>query len=192
MANQLPTDVNITSYDSFKTTTIGQGYNVDGNLGIHNDQDEHGFQCWDYGALLWGLTGDFSYPYLSTNGTGYAYGIWEARNQNAGDTFDLITDINQVKRGDMVVLDKGRYTGDISGHNAFADEDYNGSGELLLLGQNQENPSVTYGHVVTLDRLDVSTFLGAFRYKQWIQPTPVTRKKKKFPWYIYNNRRAML
>ena len=72
----------------WKNMTIGKSY----------DEDKaFGFQCWDYGALLWGNIGryghagvPYNYPYLSTANTGYAYGIWLARTENAGSEFDLI------------------------------------------------------------------------------------------------------
>ena len=183
-------EVDISSFDAFKNATLGNGYDIDGY---------YGYQCWDYGALLWGNIGryghqgtPYNYPYLSTGGTGYAYGIWLARTGNATDQFELIFNLSDVKKGDLVILDKGRFVGDTSGHDAYADEDYNGTNTLRLLGQNQENPSATVGHVVTLDNMDVSKFLGAFRFKQWIAPPPppppVQRKKSKFPWVLYANK----
>lgn len=182
--------VDISSYENFKSATMGNGYDIDGS---------YGFQCWDYGALLWGNIGryghsgvPYAYPYLSTGGTGYAYGIWLARTENATDQFDLIFNLSDVKAGDLVILDKGRFTGDVSGHDGFADESYDGSGYMWLVGQNQENPSATVGHVVTRDRMSVAKFLGAFRFKQWITPPPppppVQRKKSKFPWVLYANK----
>ena len=148
--------------------------------------------------MLWGNIGryghsgvPYNYPYLSTGGTGYAYGIWYARTENAASNFDLIFNLADVKRGDLVILDQGRFVGDVSGHDAFADEDYDGSGYMWLVGQNQESPSAQYGHVVTRDRMSVAKFMGAFRFHQWAQPTPPTptqRKKHKFPWYLYTNR----
>lgn len=167
------------SYDAFRNAVIGNGYDVD---------NQNGYQCWDLGAELWGNIGGYVYPYLSTGGTGYAYGIWDARLQNAGTSFDLIYNLEDVKRGDMVVLDKGRFAGDVSGHNAFADEDYNGTTRMWLVGQNQENPNPSTGHVTTRDYMDVSKFLGAFRYHNWISPTPPTppsSKRKGFPWVLY-------
>lgn len=180
----LPSDVDISSYDRFRATTIGRGFDIDG---------AYGYQCWDYGALLWGLTGHYPYPYLSTGGTGYAYGIWSAREQNGPPDFEMIFRLEDVKRGDLVILDHGRFTGDVSGHDAYADEDYDGSGYMWLLGQNQKNANPYTGHVVTRDRMSVAKFLGAFRYKAWGGgPEPSTsRKKKKFPWFIYNQRRNL-
>ena len=147
---------------------------------------------------MWGNIGryghagvSYAYPYCSTGGTGYAYGIWYARTENAASNFDLIANLADVKRGDVVVLDKGRYAGDEAGHVAFADEDYDGSGYLWLVGQNQENASAEYGHVATRDRISVAKFLGAFRLKAWGQPTPPIpeqTKKKRFPFFLYTNR----
>lgn len=171
--------LDITSYDSFRSATLGNGYNVD---------NAHGFQCWDLGAELWGNTGNYSYPYLSTGNTGYAYGIWLAREVNAGNDFTLIYNVEDVKRGDMIVLDRGRFAGDDSGHNGFADEDYNGTNTIQMLGQNQENPNPTTGHVTTIDSMNITKFLGAFRYKAWNEtpPTPpITRSKGSFKWVLY-------
>ena len=173
------------SYDEFRSAVMGRGFDVDG---------QYGYQCWDLGATLWGNVGGYTYPYLSTGGTGYAYGIWAvewARIQNAGDKFDLIYNLADVKRGDMIILNYGRFAGDVSGHNAFADEDYNGTNSMVLVGQNQVNPSAVYGHITTATTMNVSAFLGAFRYKEWIgpgpEPTP-TRRKSDFPWVLYANR----
>ena len=151
--------------------------------------------------MLWGNIGrygnpgvPYNYPYLSTGGTGYAYGIWNARTENAGSEFDLIFNLSEVKRGDLIILDRGRFVGDVSGHDAYADEDYNGSNTMWLVGQNQESPSATVGHVVTRDQMDVSKFLGAFRYKRWEStppppPPPVhIQKKSKFPFVLYANK----
>ena len=181
-------EVNISSYENFKNVTMGNGYDIDSS---------EGFQCGDYGALLWGNIGryghsgvPYNYPYLSTANTGYAYGIWLARTENAGSEFDLIYNLSDVKKGDMIILDRGRFTGDVSGHNAFADEDYNGSNTMWLVGQNQENPSATLGHVVTRDQMSVAKFLGAFRFKQWSNPTPphYATRQNKFPFYLYAER----
>lgn len=127
---------------------------------------------------------------MQTGALGYAYEIWtESRIQNAGSQFTLIERLQDVKRGDMVILDKGRFAGDVTGHNAFADEDYNGTTTMLLLGQNQENPNPTTGHVVTSDQMNVSKFLGAFRFKAWNrQPPHYATRHGKFPFYLYANK----
>ena len=173
-------DVPHSTYDEWRSNTIGNEYDLDG---------QYGCQCWDYASLFWRNVG-FSAGYPQT-GNGYAYGCWtERRYVNAGNEFDLIELLSLVKKGDIVVLDKGRFTGDVSGHIAFADEDYQGGNTLRLVGQNQENPSASVGYKVTADNMSVTKFLGAFRYKGWEQPTPPTptTKKHKFPWFIYSRK----
>lgn len=174
-------DVPHDTYDQWRANTIGNEYNLDG---------QHGCQCWDYASLFWRNVG-FPAGYPQT-GNGYAYGCWTLRRTiNAGDKFDLIELLSQVKKGDIVVLDQGRYTGDDAGHIAFADEDYQGGNTLRLVGQNQEHPSATLGYKVTADNMSMTKFLGAFRYKGWNQPTPPTptnRKKSRFPFVLYSRK----
>ena len=171
-------DVPHATYDEWRANTIGNEYDLDGYYGC---------QCWDYASLFWRNLG-FSAGYPQT-GNGYAYGCWTLRREvNKGTQFDLIYNINDVKRGDVVVLDHGRFVGDDAGHIAFADEDFQGGLYLKLVGQNQENPSATYGYKVTVDNMNITKFLGAFRYKGWIQPTPTVSGIKKFPWVLYANK----
>lgn len=169
-------DVPHATYDEWRANTIGNEYDLD---------HQHGCQCWDYASLFWRNLG-FSEGYPLT-GNGYAYGCWTLRRyQNIGDQFELVELLALVKKGDVVVLDQGRYTGDLAGHIAFADEDYQGGNTLRLVGQNQENPSATLGYKVTADNMSMTKFLGAFRYKGWQHsPTPTGGKKHKFPWYLY-------
>lgn len=173
----LPTN----SYDAWRAATIGNGYDYDGY---------YGYQCWDFCQEFWVNVGST----LSTGGTGYAYGCWTAaRDANAGDKFDLITSLTDVKRGDVVVLN---YTSsNEAGHIAFADEDYNGSTRMVLLGQNQVNASATTGHIVTATNMNVSNFLGAFRYKEWgggSTPSVGSRvgytHRHRYPWVLYANK----
>lgn len=167
------------SYDEWRANTIGNKYDLDGHYGC---------QCWDYASLFWRNIG-FPAGYPQT-GNGYAYGCWTLRKTvNAGNDFDLINNLSQVRRGDVVVLDHGRFAGDDAGHIAFADEDYNGTNTMRLLGQNQAHPSATVGDKVTAYTMSVSKFLGAFRYKDWEHPTPpptpTEKKKHRFPWVLY-------
>lgn len=154
------TKVNVDSYQSFRNSVLGNYYNTDG---------DHGAQCWDGANILWlraigrGLQ----------TGNGYANGCWNLRRtQNAGTEFELITNISSVQRGDVVVFSEAQPTG----HIAFADENYNGSGKLSVLGQNQTNRSKVTSYdsdggcwegPFTVSSWNVSSFLGAFRYKGW-------------------------
>lgn len=170
-------DIAHETYDVWKTNTLGHAYNLDGSYGC---------QCWDYASLFWRNVG-FPVGYPLTGGLHYASQCWTvSRVQNAGDTFDLIDLLSLVKQGDIIVLD-----GDINnppGHIAFADEDYDGSGYLWCIGQNQGGtPLPGGGTAVTRNRLGMSLFLGAFRYKDWENPPPPppTTTQKKFPWVLY-------
>ena len=140
----------INSYDAFRNAVNGKGYNVDG---------AYGAQCWDGTALLWQQLG-----MSLLTGNGCAYGCWTLkRDVNTGTQFVQVTDKAQVKRGDVVVFRMGEF-----GHIGFADEDYNGSGYIKLLGQNQGG--VAYpggGSNFNIINVSMATFLGAFRYKGW-------------------------
>lgn len=176
-------NIDITSYDTFRADALyrasqGLGYDVDGY---------YGYQCWDLAAELWMNTPEFSnsglYPH--TGPQHYAAECWTySKDVNAGNSFDLIYNVQDLKRGDVIVIDASSIS--TTGHIAFCDEDYQGNNYLYLLGQNQVNPSAVYGHIPTVTRLNISTFLGAFRYKAWqtTPPTPV-RRKGKFPWVLY-------
>ena len=170
------------SYAIWKSNTLGHEYDLDGRYGC---------QCWDYASLFWRNVG-FPAGYPQTGNLHYASQCWTAsRVQNAGDTFDLIYAIADVKQGDVIVLDGNSQNP--PGHIAFADEDYDGSGYLWCIGQNQGGtPLPGGGTAVTRNHLGMSLFLGAFRYKAWhtTPPTPVQSKpfKRKFPWVLYANK----
>lgn len=180
--------IDITSYESFRTDALdraaqGLGYDVDG---------AYGYQCWDLAAELWMNIPEFSggilYPQTGPNL--YASECWTiSRDVNAGMSFDLIWHLEDVKRGDCIVIDSSPIS--TTGHIAFADQDYNNSNMMDLLGQNQVNPDPVYGHIPTVTNVDVgSYFLGAFRYKAWetTPPTPTSSRRKKFPWYLVSRR----
>ena len=180
--------ININSYDGFRTDALNRaaqnlGYDVDGY---------YGYQCWDLAAELWMNIPEFANSGLWPH-TGPNLAVMEcwtvSRDANAGHSFDLIYNLSDVKRGDIIVLGPS----DISdvGHIAFADEDYSQQSMnwMHLLGQNQVSPSLQYGHIPTVTLLNVSSFLGAFRYHGWMQPTPSKKEAKhKFPWYIYTKK----
>ena len=146
------------TYDEFRNTVNGKGYDCDGSYGA---------QCWDGADLLWMQLGRF----LSTGGTGAARGCWTAaKDANAGNDFTLIYDKNSVKRGDVVVFNCGTY-----GHIGFADANYDGGAYIRLLGQNQGGTAYPSGGAsFNVINMSMATFLGAFRFKKWIvtPPTP--------------------
>lgn len=179
-------NIDITSYDNFRRDALnrasqGLGYDVDGY---------YGYQCWDLTAELWMHVPEFTnsglYPH--TGPQHYASECWTySKDVNAGSSFDLIYYITELKRGDIIVIDRSAISE--TGHIAFCDQDYQGTNYLELLGQNQVNPSAVYGHIPTVTRLNISSFLGAFRYKEWktTPPTPPIPlgRRNKFPWVLY-------
>lgn len=178
--------INISSYDAFRSDALAradenEGYNVDG---------AYGFQCWDLAAELWMNIPEFSgvIYYPQTGPLTYASECWTvSRDVNAGMSFDLVWHLEDVKRGDCIVIDSSPIS--TTGHIAFADEDYRGSNIMPLLGQNQINPSPTEGHIPSVTNVDVGTyFLGAFRYKAWETSPPTPKRKKGFPWYLVQRR----
>lgn len=176
--------INTSSYDGFRSDALARanqdlGYNVDGY---------YGYQCWDLAAELWMNIPEFQNSGLwpETGPSLAAMECWTvSRTANAGNSFDLIYNLTDVKRGDVIVLGPSPIS-DV-GHIAFADEDYNGTTRMNLLGQNQVNPSIYYGHIPTVTNLSVANFLGAFRYKEWLQPPTPTEEIeeiRKFPWPV--------
>lgn len=176
-------DIPHSNYEEWKTNTIGRAFNLDSSFGC---------QCWDYASLFWRNVG-FPAGYPLTGGLHYAYQCWTvSRLQNSGyngnQYFQLIEGIAMVKKGDVVVLNGN--SSNPPGHIAFADEDYDGSGYLWCIGQNQGGtPLPGGGTAVTRNHLGMSLFLGAFRYIPWqtipVGAPPVELKKRKFPWAVY-------
>lgn len=188
----LPVD----SYSAFRNSVLGNGYDADGY---------YGDQCWDLTAELWNNVG-FPEGYPLTGPNEYASECWTvSKDQNTSYNntvyFDLIENLSDVKRGDVVVL-----RGDAAfptGHIGLADEDYRfGTGMLKILGQNQgtggeptpiSNPDG--GTTANVKELSVGEFLGAFRLKAW-EEAPVTKPKHHFKWVLYarklNQRRSVL
>jgi hypothetical protein len=140
------------SYQEFKNAVNGNGYDID---------NYYGWQCWDGTALLWQQFGK-----SLVTGNGLAIGCWDLkRDVNAYDLFDLVTDVNSLREGDVVVMRPN--------HIGFFDG-YNG-GNMRILGQNQGGRANSAGgsafNVVNIAK---SSFAGAFRLKKWnsVAPTP--------------------
>ena len=174
----------VQTYLAWKTATINNGFDADGAFGD---------QCWDLTAEFWYNVG-FGTGYPLTGPNGAAWECWtNSRVQNAGNTFDLIYNLADVRQGDILVYDQ--FSGNPYGHIGFADEDYAtwaaahpGDYEFPIISQNNGGtPYVPGGSFVNLHGYDTRLFLGAFRYKAW-HPTPPpapTAEKKKFPWVLY-------
>lgn len=171
--------VDISSFDAFTNEILGNGYDVD---------FLYGFQCVDLPKLLAGNAGR-SNPYWKSGNLGYARDGWldiDSRNYNMAVYFTPVYNKRDVRKGDIVVLDAT--TSNPYGHVAFATTDWNNSITYApLLGQNQVNPNPTTGHVTTITSVNISTFLGGFRFKDWNQQ-PANNgiyRKGNFPWVLY-------
>lgn len=162
------------TYDEWKSSVLGNSYDADNYAGA---------QCWDLAAEFWYNVG-FPQNYPLTGGND-ARGVWQNREANKGDKFDLIYNLSDVQIGDVVCFSGGDF-----GHIAFANQTYNGSGYLELLGQNQGGgtPAPGGGTTASINNYGVSSFQGAFRYKGWhtTPPTPPSPERRgKFPWVLY-------
>ena len=174
------------TYDEWRNATNGNGYDADG---------VYGCQCMDLAMIFWYNVG-FPQGWPMTS-TGNADGVWTARNFNVaygGTTyFDLIPNLNDVKRGDVLCYNISPY-----GHIGFADEDYAtwhashpSSYEFPILSENNGGtPDPAGGAWTNIHGYDTRYFVGAFRYKAWevIPPPPPTETKHKFPWFIYTTK----
>lgn len=140
---------------AFKDYTINKCWNTD---------HHYGGQCWDLGDLFWM---NYTGRNLSTCGTGAAKGIWNCKEQNAGDEFELITEVNKLQAGDWLVFSSGKY-----GHIGMALGDYN-NGYITLLGQNQGGKTCEGGgSEANIINISLNSFIGAFRSKSYIKVEP--------------------
>ena len=148
------------SAKQFIEQTKGKSYDMDGYYGP---------QCWDYGDFFWTHQ---VVRMLSTGGSGSARGCWtipSARRANAGKEFELITDKTRIKYGDWIVLNTGEF-----GHIGIVTAMNFSKGTVDIQSQNQG----LIRNKVTSVRFNLSSFLGAFRYKAfWKTPTQTQQKK---------------
>lgn len=171
------------TYDEFRAATIGNAYDLDGT------PITQPYQCWDFVDLLYQQSDVGQYLYTDANVGGTNSGVktcWtntEARRRNGSGHFSAISDVTQIKRGDIIVFNQyGSWYGS-TGHIGFAEEDYNGTQYIQLLSQN------FYGHhyVVSESAYLGQAFLGIFRYDAWVSPPPpppVQEREHKFPWAV--------
>lgn len=145
----------ISSPTAFKNATLGVCEDFDGFAGS---------QCVDlYAVFHYEYTGRWA----NVCGTGAARGLWACKEENAGDEYDLITDVTKVQAGDWVIFDGGKY-----GHVGMAMGPYN-NGYVALLGENQGGAKCIGGGAATnIINMSTKTFLGAFRPKIYIAPEP--------------------
>ena len=181
------------TYNNWRNATDGNGYDVDGYYGC---------QCWDDISLFYFNVGfPTGYPLLTNS---QMYTMWNNRNQNVsynGTTyFDIITNLADIKQGDIMVFDGTQ--ANPYGHAGFADQDFatwipdpNDPYEFPILSQNNGGTSdPAGGSYMNIHGYDYRLFLGGFRYRDWhtTPPTPPTpshyRKgvpSAKFPFVLY-------
>ena len=161
------------TYDSWRTATIGNRYDVD------NYPASQPYMCWDYCALLY-----FQYgrTLFTRTGGGTAADCWNiSRQANSQPPFISLVGKQNIRRGDMLVFDVTPTSS--TGHIGFADEDYNGTDTIALLSENWNGNTTV--HVANKS---LSNFLGIFRNTKWFSgptPEPTARtKKRNFPWPV--------
>lgn len=143
----------VSSPQAFRDATYGKCIDLDGYAGS---------QCVDLYAAF-----QLSYAnrWPDVCGTGAARGLWDCRDRNAGDEYELITSASDLKAGDWVVFGGGQY-----GHVGMA-LGPSSNGYVALLGENQGGSSCYGGGSATnIINMSTKTFLGAFRPKAYIVP----------------------
>lgn len=158
------------TFDSFISSTngqvIGQG------------------ECWDYINLLWTHNGGTYYTYPPSDPSATNHGVkWGVLNSDALaanqiTNISFISDINQVKRGDVVVTSGGEF-----GHAGFINEDYDGNRTYAIYSQNYNGR-----RSVGLDYYSLNDFCGAFRFTTWTPLPHRMRRVGHFPWVLYANK----
>lgn len=135
----------------------------DATLGMCIDMDGHwGAQCVDLANVFWK---EYANRWITTCDTGMARGIWDCKEQNAGDEFKLIYNADELQTGDWIIFDGGQY-----GHVGMALGSVN-NGYIALLGENQGGTSCAGGGSATnIINISLKTFKGAFRPKIYDLP----------------------
>lgn len=139
------------SYQDFKNTHLGNGYDIDGWFGD---------QCWDGFAEYCKYLG---YPVINCTDSGYAQDLWTQRHSNG--ILNYFDEVEVMQAGDVAIFDVTSSTP--YSHVAIFDSDA-GNGYGYFLGQNQggEQKNPNGGGVFNIVALPYSaTFATAFRPK---------------------------
>lgn len=139
------------SPQAFADATYGKCLDMDGY---------YGSECVDLYAAF-----QLSYAnrWPDVCGTGAARGLWDCRDRNAGEEYELVLNASDLQAGDWVVFGGGQY-----GHVGMALGPSN-NGYVALLGENQGGSSCYGGGSATnIINMSTKTFLGAFRPKAYI------------------------
>ena len=178
------------TYQQFRQAVLGRRYDLDGVAGA---------QCYDGAYLLYQQPdiGQFLYTQraFDTSLKGYVKTCWtdtRARSRNASGVFVAVSRLQDVKKGDVLVLNTYPNWYGTTGHICYADEDYNGSDYMNILGQNQGMGSNPYtGTPFNIQRSYIgNAFLGAFRYTAWASaPSPEPEPEPEPSTSVYNRSR---
>lgn len=168
------------TYDIFRDAVNGNWYDWDGFYGA---------QCWDGVQLLYGQVGQILYTGPNSRAS-ECWTVASSRIRNGSGHFSIVEGKTNIKKGDVIVFNRNTGWTHSAGHIGFANEDYNGTNTISLLSQNYENPSAVNGSPFSIDDVDLTPFLGIFRFDEWqgTPPTPPTpteeKRKKEFPWPV--------
>lgn len=140
------------SYQDFKNTHLGNGYDIDGWWG---------WQCWDFYAEYCNWLG---VPYANCTDSGYAKDLWTQRHSNG--ILNYFDEVEVMQPGDIAIFDVTPSTP--YSHVAIFDSDA-GNGYGNFLGQNQGSGNInpnggSASNIITFPYS--ATFATAFRPKQ--------------------------
>lgn len=128
------------------------------------ESNPYGAQCVSLAQAFWNSYAGYG---VDLCGTGAARGMWACKENNAKDSFVLVTDPSEVQPGDWIITDGGTW-----GHVAMAVGYYN-NGYIAVYGENQGGVLCPQGgSQPNVINLSMRTFLGAFRPVDYIIPEP--------------------
>lgn len=155
------------SYQDFKNTHLGNGYDIDSWFGD---------QCWDGFAEYCNYLG---VPVVNCTDSGYAQDLWTQRHSNG--ILNYFDEVEVMQPGDVAIFAVTPSTP--YSHVAIFDSDA-GNGYGNFLGQNQggEQTNPNGGGVFNIVALPYSaTFATAFRPKSANNTAVVTNSSEQSP-----------
>lgn len=156
-----PTD----TYENFIAATINKCV-TEGN--------PFGAQCVSIAQAYWTSYAGYG---VDLCGTGAARGMWACKENNARDSFVLVTNPAEIQPGDWIITDGGTW-----GHVAMAVGYYN-NGYIAVYGENQGGVLCPEGgSQPNVINLSMRTFLGAFRPVDYIVPEPEPEPTPEAPY----------
>ena len=152
------------SYQDFKNTHLGNGYDIDGWWG---------WQCWDFYAEYCNWLG---VPYANCTDSGYAKDLWTQRHSNG--ILNYFDEVEVMQPGDVAIFDVTPSTP--YSHVAIFDSDA-GNGYGNFLGQNQGSGNInpnggSASNIITFPYS--ATFATAFRPKSANNTAVVTNNSE--------------